>query len=476
MSASSSRGRDRGRVLVVDDDRAMLTMISEFMQSLGHQVESAASLAAARRAIHASSFDLILSDLMLDDGTGIDLLRELRRDGNGAEVIIMTGHGGIEAAIEATRAGAYDYITKPVALPRLQLDVENALEKLRLQRELESAARESRVRFGDLLGVSSEMQQLFALLARVSQSESNLLLVGESGTGKDVAARAVHAASGRRAGPFVAVHCGALPAELLESELFGHVKGAFTSAERARSGRFVAAHGGTIFLDELGTAPLPVQVKLLRVLQHRVVCPVGSEVETPIDVRVIAATNADLEAEIAAGRFRQDLYYRLATFVVRMPPLRERPDDIPLLTSSILKRLAERFGRRAVLAPAALARLVSHAWPGNVRELEHLLEQAMVLSSGGVIRADQLPLITTPQASHFQTLEELEVEQIRRALVASKGNKRQAARLLGIPRASLYRKLERFGIEFDEELSTDSTGVDRSQGRRDTDAKTLPAS
>ncbi|MFN7964177.1 MAG: sigma-54 dependent transcriptional regulator [Acidobacteriota bacterium] len=446
-SSTAARRAGRGRILVLDDDRALLRMTSEFLRSIGHDVEEVSTLEQARMRVKARPYDVVLTDLVLDRGTGLELLKDVRDAEMRCEVIIMTGHGGVDAAIEAIKGGAYDFVTKPVSLARLQIDVDKALEKVRLQDDLRELSRDSRTRFGGLTGMSSTMRSLFALLDRVSAADSNVLLLGESGTGKDVAARAIHDASPRRNGPFVAVHCGALPAELLESELFGHVRGSFTSADRDRKGLFLAANGGTIFLDELGTAPLSVQVKLLRVLQERVVRPVGSESASPVDVRVVAATNADLDVEIAAGRFRQDLYYRLATFVVELPPLRDRREDLPVLVAELMERIATRTGRRVTLSAGALGRLVAYDWPGNIRELEHVLEQATILAHGTTVRSEDLALATPGPAEKIMTLEELESGHIRRVIGICAGNKQRAARMLGIPRASLYRKLERYGIE-----------------------------
>lgn len=446
-SETTVRRGGSGRILVLDDDRALLTMTSEFLRSIGHEVDEVGTLEQARARVKSRTYDVVLTDLVLDRGTGLELLRDIRAAELRCEVIIMTGHGGVDAAIEAIKGGAYDFVTKPVSLSRLRIDVDKALEKVRLQDDIRELTEGSRLRFGGLTGMSAPMRKLFQRLDRASASDSNVLLLGESGTGKDVAARAIHEASPRRNGPFIAVHCGALSGELLESELFGHVKGSFTGADRDRKGLFVAADRGTIFLDEVGTAPLRVQIGLLRVLQERVVRPVGSENGTAVDVRIVAATNADLDAEIASGRFRQDLYYRLATFVERLPPLRERREDLPMLAAELMERVANRTGRKVTLSAAALGKLVAYDWPGNVRELEHVLEQAAVLTRGPVVRAEDLPLAATSPEEKILTLEELESRHVRRVLEMCSGNKQRAARMLGIPRASLYRKLERYAIE-----------------------------
>ncbi len=446
MSAASPGPSASGRILLLDDDRALREMAAEFLRSLGHQVDEAGVLEQARALLRAHPYDLVLADLVLENGTGLDLLREIKRDGLPCDVIIMTGHGGVEAAVEAIRQGAYNFITKPLSLTRLGLDVAKALEKRRLQEDLARLQASPRTRCGGLLGASPAMQAVFTLVERAASARSNVLLLGESGTGKEVAARAIHQGSDRAGGPFVPVNCGALPADLLESELFGHVRGAFTGADRDRKGLFAAASGGVLFLDEIGAAPQRVQVGLLRALQERRVRPVGAETDLTVDVRIIAATNADLEEAIGSGAFRQDLYYRLAALVIRIPPLRERREDIPLLVSELLAAAAQRTGRRVALSPRAVERLVAHDWPGNVRELEHLLERACLLARGAVIREGDLGL-PVQQATQVLTLEEVEKAHIRDVLTRCAGNKLRAARLLGIPRATLYRKIDRYGID-----------------------------
>ncbi len=435
-----------GRILVLEDDHALRRMVLEFLRSQGHEVEGVADLDRARALLRARRFDLVLSDLVLGHGSGLDLLREVRAAGLPCEVIIMTGQGGVDAAVAAIRDGAYDFITKPLDLTRLAIDVARALEKKFLEDDVRRLREGAPRGFGELVGTSPAMRGVFALLDRAAATDCNVLLLGESGTGKDVAARAIHERSPRRDGPFVPVHCGAIPGDLLASELFGHVRGAFTGADRARRGLFAAADGGTIFLDEIGTAPLPVQVSLLRVLEERVVRPVGGERGLPVDVRVIAATNADLAREMEAGRFRNDLYWRLATVVVTLPPLRERKEDLPLLVETLLARLAARTGREVRPGPGVLERLAAWDWPGNVRELAHVLEQAVLLAPEPVLRPGDLPLPGDVE-ERVPTLEEVERDHVRRVLHLAGGNKLRAARLLGIPRGTLYRKIRRYGLE-----------------------------
>ncbi len=441
-------GAAGGKILLVDDDRALREMAAGFLRSLGHEVDDVATLEQARARIRARPFELVLADLILEHGTGLDLLAEIRREAIPCEVIIMTGHGGVESAVQAIREGAYDYVTKPLSLTRLSLDVGRALEKHRLEQDVLRLAAAKDNAFGGITAASAAMRPVVSLLRRAADSDSNLLLLGESGTGKEIAARAVHEHSRRAGQPFVAVHCGALPGELLESELFGHVRGSFTGADRERKGLFLAANGGTLFLDEVGTAPARVQVGLLRALQERRVRPVGAEQDLPVDARIVAATNADLDAEMAEGRFRLDLYYRLATFVVQLPPLRERREDIPLLVGPLLEDAVRRSGRRATISPRALARLAGYDWPGNVRELAHVLERAVLLAEGSVIREQDLPLPEPAgPGGAVLTLEEVERQHIEQVLAQCGGNKVRAARLLGIPRPNLYRKLERYGLE-----------------------------
>jgi len=437
-----------GRILLVDDDRALRETAAGFLRSISHEVDDVATLEQARSRIRSRKYELVLADLILERGTGLDLLSEICESGIACEVIIMTGHGGIDSAVQAIRRGAYDYITKPLSLTRLAVDVARALEKHRLEEDVRRLASGKENGFGGISAISPAMRPVVTLLRRAAESESNLLLLGESGTGKEIAARAVHEHSRRAGKPFVAVHCGALPDDLLESELFGHRRGSFTGADRERKGLFLAADGGTLFLDEIGTSSARVQVGLLRALQERRIRPVGSEEDLEVDVRIVAATNADLEAALADGSFRQDLYFRLATLVVQMPPLRERREEIPLLAGTLLEEVAQRTSRKVTLSPRAIERLAGYSWPGNVRELAHALERAALLAKGDVIRAQDLPLPPPGETDGaVETLDEVERRHIERVLAMCAGNKVKAARLLGIPRPNLYRRLERYGIE-----------------------------
>jgi DNA-binding NtrC family response regulator len=421
-------------------------MAADFLSSLGHAVDEAGTLEQALGRVRARPYDLVLSDLILEPGTGLELLQVMKAEEIPAEVMIMTGYGGVEAAVEAMRQGAYDFVTKPLDLRRLEFDVKKALEKRRLEEDLLRARAPQREGFGQLVGVSHAMREVFALLERAAGSEANVLLVGPSGTGKELAARAIHDRSARAAGPFVALDCGTLSGELVESRLWGHARGAFTGALADQRGAFREAEGGTLFLDEIAAAPSRTQAALLRVLQERVLRPLGSEGEVEIDVRVIAATNADLDDALAEGAFRQDLYYRLAGILVRMPPLAERPEDVPVLVDALLREHARRHGRDVSISPRALERLVHQSWPGNVRELAHCLEQAVVATEGSVVRARDLPLDAEREA-RLPTLEEVERKHIERVLKATGWNKLRASAVLGIPRATLYRKLSRYGLD-----------------------------
>lgn len=445
MTRAIRRSSVTGRILLVEDDRALRGMLAEYLTALGHEIDEVAALDQAIARVRARPYDLVLSDLLLERGTGLDLLRSIKEADIACEVIIMTGYGGVETAVEAIRNGAYNFITKPIEFTRLEFDVLKALEKKRLEDDLRRLRAPHEDAFGRMIGISDGMRGVFALLRQASRSDANVLLVGASGTGKDLAARAIHDASSRAEGPYVALACASIPEELLESELFGHARGAFTGAESAREGVFLRARGGTVFLDGIADAPERAQRGLLRVLQERVVRPLGTSEERPVDVRIVAASGIGLDDRVAEGTFREDLYYRLATIVIRLPPLAERPEDVPPLAASVLGRLGEHYGRAMTLAPRALEKLTRHSWPGNVRELEHVLERAVFATTGLVIQARDIPL-DEPDDGRVPTLEELEREHIRAVISRCHGNKLRAARLLGVPRATLYRKLVRYGL------------------------------
>jgi DNA-binding NtrC family response regulator len=415
-------------------------------------VVCAASAAAALEAMAQRPIDLMLADLWLRPDTGLDLLRQARQRFPDLLTIIMTGRADVETAVACLKEGAYDYITKPFDLHKLGRDVAKALERLRLQEDLEVLQQrlEGRTRLGALIGRSQRMQEIFTAIERVAATQSTVLVLGESGTGKEVVAREIHQRSPRSGHPFIAVNCGSLPATLLEGELFGHEKGAFTGADRDKAGLFEAADGGTIFLDEIGVTTPQTQVGLLRVLQEREVRRVGGTRSRRVDVRVLAATNADLDRAMESGAFRPDLYYRLSAVTLVLPPLRERLEDVPLLAASLLRDICQRLGKPPrALSQRALEALMTHRWPGNVRELANVLEQAVIFSTRPELRPRDIPIphaAAGVAAGETETLEQVERRHIERVLQITSGNKLRAARILGIPRASLYRRIHRFGL------------------------------
>ena len=380
---------------MVDDESSMREFLGICLKRSGHQVTAAASLAAAQAALAATEFDLVITDLRLGGGTdGLMVLDAVKQRAPETQVVVITAYATADTALSAMKRGAYDYLTKPFKIDEITVVIERALEKRRLVRENATLRDElhSRVRLDRLLGKSQAMQRVFDLVRKVAQSRTTVLLTGESGTGKELVARAIHNEGSRAQKPFLAVNCGAIPDAILESELFGHVKGAFTGAAVDKVGLFESATAGTLLLDEVGELPAQLQVKLLRALQERKIKPVGGVHEREVDVRVIAATHRDLEAEVGRGAFRQDLYYRLNVIEIRLPPLFQRKEDIPLLVDHFLRKFAAEQGRKApLIEPRTLAALVDYDYPGNVRELENLIERAMTLDAGPVLARDALP-------------------------------------------------------------------------------------
>jgi two-component system, NtrC family, response regulator HydG len=435
------------RILVVDDDPEMVTVLRRHLESEGWNVTSATRSTEALAALSGREFDVMLTDIVMDDVGGIELLRDAQRLQPGCRVILMTAFGNLENAIEAIRHGAFDYLTKPFKMGEVSLAVGRALEDRRLREENRRLRQEvgKQYSFENLIGQSKPVQALFEQIRDVAASDAAVLLLGESGTGKELVARAVHWNSGRRDGPFVAVNCAALPEGLLESELFGHERGAFTGATQKRSGLLLAARGGTLFLDEIGDMPLALQAKLLRVLQDKTVRSVGGREEVRVDFRLISATNRDLATLLREGKFREDLYYRLAVIPIRVPALRERPEDIPLLARHFLERAAGALSKPLDgFDEAAMAWLVGHRWPGNVRELENVVERAATLTRGPLVTMRDLRVefagIAGRDSSLQPTLEELERSYIERILEEVKGDKRAAARILGLSVRTLQRK------------------------------------
>src|SRR5438093_1616189 len=447
--------QDRGSILVVDDDPNVVDLCRSILENDGHTVCCASSAAAALARLEERAYDVLLADLVMPEADGLWLLREAKNRHPDLEVIIVTGFGDIDSAVHAIKEGAYDYITKPFDTRKFSLDVQKALERKRLSEDLGALRRQigGRDRLGSLIGATDAMQVLYRNIEQVAPTQSTVLLLGESGTGKEVTARTVHETSMRRHGPFIAVSCGTLPSSLIESELFGHTRGAFPAATSSKAGLFEAAHGGTIFLDEIGTTPPQTQVGLLRVLQEREIRKIGSTESKKIDVRVIAATNVDLERAMDDGSFRVDLYYRLSSVTLLLPPLRGRIEDIPLLAAEFLARHSEKLDKPVrTLSPRALEILCGYSWPGNVRELEHVIERAVIFSPREIVRPRDLPETLRESSGGRQkdamlSLDAVEKRHILRVLRETAGNKVRAARILDIPRASLYRKLERYAAE-----------------------------
>jgi len=449
-------------VLVVDDEPAIRQVLSAALSKAGYAVEAAASAAEALARLDKAAFDVVLSDVFMPVTDGIELIKQARARGHTATFIMVTAFASVDSAIDAIKAGAWDYITKPVRheeiLHRLQ-----QIEALRGLREENQALRKLVLGAGDRVFhfTAPAMQAVEHLVSRVAPTDSTVLISGESGTGKGVAARRLHELSARRDGPFVPVNCGAIPENLIESELFGHTKGAFTSADRARKGLFLQADHGSIFLDEIGELPLAMQTKLLHVLEAHEVRALGSETARRIDVRIIAATNRDLPAMVADGRFRQDLFFRLSVFQITMPPLRERRADIPALLRHVIAQRVMPSNSRQTLTLDAEAEdlLVAFDWPGNVRQLENVLHRAAILADGGCIRVTDLPPEVArvavgggppapdggAEGSLRDRVRRVEVSLIRRAIDDAGGDRRLAAQRLGIGLSSLYRKLEESG-------------------------------
>jgi two-component system response regulator PilR (NtrC family) len=382
----------KGRILVVDDERSMQEFLEIFFRSEGYEVTTAADLESALLHVEGDEFDVVVSDIQMPGGDGIELLHAVREISPETVVIMMTAFACTETAIAAIRDGAYDYITKPFKVEEVRIVVEKALEKKLLSTENRRLRSELRSRDRSIIGSSPPLQRIFEIIAQVADNKANVLLSGESGTGKEMVARAIHGMGERRNLPFVAVNCAAIPENLLESELFGHVKGSFTGAIQNKIGLFESADKGTLFLDEVGDLSLPLQVKLLRVIQDKSIRRVGGTDDRRVDARIIAATNRRLDEEIAAGRFREDLYYRLNVIEIPMPPLRERRDDIPLLVAHFVEKYARDLGKPVEgVSEAALNRLAEYRFPGNVRELENVIERAVALSRGPTIELESLP-------------------------------------------------------------------------------------
>ena len=444
-------------ILVVDDDPVMREMVTDMLEAEGHAVESAANGREALERVEAGRYACVLSDVQMPEVDGIELLGGLRERSPETPVVMMTSFGSIEVAVEAMRLGAHDFVTKPFDRDRLMLAIERALATRQLEEENRRlrAAVERTASFGDLVGKSLAMNEIYAMIRKVATNRSNVLITGESGTGKEVVARTIHMVGPRADKPFVPINCTAMPEGLLESELFGHVRGAFTGAHGDKKGLFETAHGGTLFLDEIGDMSPGLQAKLLRVLQDQEIRPVGGTRSVKVNARVIAATHRDLRADIQEGRFREDLYYRLNVIPIHIPPLRERPEDITPLAQAFLERQSE--GRSCTLSENALRKLSAAPWPGNARELQNCIERSLALADGDEIHASDI-LITDDPAQGDDSLEDsiLRLARERRLTLgelgdlyvaavmdAVGGRKTEAARVLGVNRRTLYRREER---------------------------------
>ncbi|MEO6951490.1 MAG: sigma-54 dependent transcriptional regulator [Polyangia bacterium] len=445
------------RVLFVDDEPEVCEWGAAGLRRRGCTVEWRTSAADAIAYLEGGDPEVVVTDLSMPAMSGLEFCQRVVANRPDLPVIVTTAFGSLDVAIGAIRSGAYDFLSKPFDIDVLTIAVERAAQNHRLRAEVKRLrAERTSVDASGLLGESTVMRELRALLGQVSQTPSTALITGESGTGKEVAARIIHDRSARKDGPFVAINCAAMPEALLEAELFGHARGAFTDAKVARPGLFTQADGGTLFLDEVGDMPLGLQSKILRALEERRVRPVGGMGEVPFDVRFVAATNHDLESAVEEGRFRADLFYRLNVIHIAMPPLRERPGDVVLLAQRFLEELAPRFGKPVTgMSVAVVGRLSAYAWPGNVRELRNCIERAVALTRFAELTVDDLPervrayqpshiVVASEQASELVTLEEVERRYIGRVLEAVQGNKTLAAKVLGLDRATLYRKLERY--------------------------------
>ncbi|HLC42556.1 MAG TPA: sigma-54 dependent transcriptional regulator [Methylomirabilota bacterium] len=444
-------------ILVVDDEESARSTLALLLTKRGHNVTQAEGAKAAIQALGQTVFDIVITDLRMPDGDGLEVLRAAKSSSPETEVVLLTAFAGWESAKEAMRLGAFDYFEKGKEPDELFHRIDQALEKKALRRENQNLRHQVRERYSlsGIIASSKEMQDVLDLVRRVAPTDATVLIQGESGTGKEVIAKAIHHASRRAGGPFVAVNCGALPETLLESEIFGHVKGAFTGATANKRGLLEEAHQGTFFLDEIGEMTPAIQVKLLRALQDKEIRRVGSNQPVAVDARLLAASNRDLGQMMREGTFREELFYRLNVITLVIPPLRERREDIPLLAEHFLARFSQKQGRVARLSAAAMERLLRYPWPGNVRELENVMERTAILARGEIIEPDDLPphiatgteLGPAPSLPHERSLVEVEKTHILQTLERCGWNYSRAAESLGIGRTTLWRKLKEYGLE-----------------------------
>ena len=443
----------RETIILIEDEKLMRVTLDDALKSAGYEVISFETGTEALSFLRDNSFDVLVTDVRLPDIDGIDILRQITRT-NEAQIIVMTAFGTIKDAVEAMRLGAFDYITKPFSLDEFLLLIERALdvkrlkdENIRLKKDLSRC-----YCFPNIIGQSEEMKNVFSLIEKVAGSDSTVLILGESGTGKELIATTIHYQSTRKDKPLIKINCAALPEGLIESELFGHEKGAFTGAIKRKPGRFELANGGTIFLDEIGDIPLSTQAKILRVIQERQFERVGGTETLNVDVRIIAATNKNLEGEVRKGNFREDLYYRLNVIPITLPPLRERKEDIPYLIDFFLSKCANKFSRNISFSKDAIDALLVYDYPGNIRELENIVERCVTLSTSDTIQKDDLPpfIVKKTDNKYFSLSDiaaEAEKEHIIRMLKTTKGNKTRAAEMLGISRKTLWEKMNAYRID-----------------------------
>jgi two-component system, NtrC family, response regulator HydG len=435
-------------LLLVEDDPSVRSTITTFLELEGYTVEAVSSTAEALRRLENNSYPIVVSDIYIDQRTGIDVLNAARLSNPGAAVILMSARGSMETVMAATRGGAFDYIAKPFELDSLLEIIRRAENAAHPDEDDEDVDPEEPLAT-EMIGSSAKLVEIYKTISRVAPTEALVLIEGETGTGKELIAHLLHANSLRADKPFLPVDCASLAPTLIESELFGAVRGAFTGADRDRQGVFEAANGGTVFLDEIGEIDLNFQLKLLRFLQEKEIRPLGSSRPKKVDVRILAATNRNLRRMVDEGKFREDLWYRLDVVRIEVPPLRERHGDVPLLAGAFLKRYNARYQMDARLTESGLRALEEHTWPGNVRQLQHMMERLVILSPGGRITEDAVDdaiRLSSPREQVGETLAGTEMEQIRKVLAAAGGNKSRAARILGIERKTLYRKLERMGL------------------------------
>ena len=443
-------------VLIVDDEDATRSLCHDVVTDSGLRTRTASTTEQALEILDQMPVDILITDLRVPQIGGLELLKRVRTNYPQTAVLVLTQYGTIESAVEATRLGAADYITKPFHIPELRSKLDRMIRLLDVDQENRVLRETLRTRpgFADLIGVSLKMQRVYRLIERVSQHAYPVLILGESGTGKELVARSVHFSGVRRNKPFIPVDCSSLVPTLIEAELFGYVKGAFTGALHAKQGLMEIADGGTLFLDEIGDLPFDMQAKLLRALQEKEVRPVGSTDRIPLSARIIAATNRDLDVAVRQGTFRQDLFFRLNVVQIKIPPLRERKTDIPILVNSFLEKFSETNGKMRTISEDAIARMMAYDWPGNVRELENAIERAIALGSGPILHAGDLPTNLQygtgdrlPQNDELLPLDELERRAILRALREAGGDKLAAARMLGIGKTTLYRKLKQYDTQ-----------------------------